>query len=327
MNNKKIPLSGKKTLFSGVQPTGNLHLANYLGAIKNWVELQEKYQCIFSIVDLHALSSNIEAQKMRSNIFELAVDLLALGINPKKSIFFQQSKVAEHAELTWIFNCLTPVAELERMTQFKDKAKDQSSNINAGLFDYPVLMAADILLYKAEFIPVGEDQIQHIELTRIITKKFNNRFNKYFLEPQAILSPAKRVMSLNNPAKKMSKSLGEASYIAIRDSQETIKQKIKKAVTDETGVKNLLELYSYFGDENKHKKMLSQHKEGKLMNVELKEELTTVIINFLAPVQKKIKALEKNPKQVEKILADGAKRAQKIASKNMAEIRKLVGLR
>ncbi|MFA6466614.1 MAG: tryptophan--tRNA ligase [Patescibacteria group bacterium] len=327
MNNKKMPLSGKKTLFSGIQPTGNLHLGNYLGAIKNWVELQEKYQCIFSIVDLHALSSNIEAQKMRSNIFELAVDLLALGINPKKSILFQQSKVAEHTELTWIFNCLTPVAELERMTQFKDKAKEQISNINAGLFDYPVLMAADILLYKAEFIPVGEDQIQHVELTRIITKKFNNRFGQYFPEAQAILSPAKRLMALNNPAKKMSKSLGEASYIAIRDSEETIKQKIKKAVTDETGVKNLLELYSYFGDESKHKKMLSQHQEGKLMNVELKEELTKAIITFLTPVQKKIKALEKNPKQVEKILADGAKRAQKIAKQNMTAIRKIVGLR
>lgn len=316
-----------KTLFSGIQPTGNLHLGNYLGAIKNWVDLQKKYDCIFSIVDLHAMSSNLSPKEMRQNIFDLAVDLIALGIDPKKSIFFQQSKVSEHAELTWIFNCITPFSELERMTQFKDKASQQASNINAGLFDYPVLMAADILLYKAEFIPVGEDQVQHVELTRIIAKKFNNRFGKYFPEPQAILSPAKRVMSLNNPAKKMSKSLGETSYIAIRDSEEVIKQKIKKAVTDEQGVKNLLELYSYFGDTIKYKKMLAQHKEGKLMNVELKDELTKAIINFLSPVQKKIKELEKNPKKVEQILDDGAKRVQKIASKNITEIRKLVGIR
>ncbi|MBU1202508.1 tryptophan--tRNA ligase [Patescibacteria group bacterium] len=316
-----------KTLFSGIQPTGNLHLGNYLGAIKNWVELQKKYNCIFSIVDLHALSSNITAQEIRKNIFDLAVDLIALGIDPKKSILFQQSKVAEHTELAWIFNCITPVSELERMTQFKDKAKEQSSNINAGLFDYPVLQAADILLYKAEAVPVGEDQIQHVELTRIIAKKFNNRFGQYFPEAQAVLSPAKRVMSLNNPDKKMSKSLGEASYIAIRDSRDTISKKIKKAVSDEQGTKNLLELYSYFGDKKKHTQMTKDFSARKLMNSQLKDELTISVLKFLEPIQKKILILEKNPAKVNKILDDGAKRAQKIASKNMSTIRKLIGIR
>lgn len=316
----------KKILFSGIQPTGNLHLGNYLGAIKNWVDLQNKYDCIFSIVDLHALSSNLTAQEIHKNIFDLAVDLMALGIDPKKSILFQQSKVAEHTELTWLFNCVTPISELERMTQFKDKAKEQANNINAGLFDYPVLQAADILLYKAEFVPVGEDQVQHVELTRIIGRKFNNRFGKYFPDAKELLPPSKRVMSLNNPEKKMSKSLGASSYIAIRDSEDTIRQKIKKAVTDDKGIKNLLELYSYFGEKEKHVQMTKDFVAGNLMNSELKEDLTKVILKFLEPVQKKIKELEKNPAKVNKILDDGAKKAQKIANKNMIEIRKLVGI-
>ncbi len=315
----------KKTLFSGIQPTGNLHLGNYLGAIKKWTELQKKYDCIFSIVDLHALTSNISPADLKKNIFELAVELVALGIEPKKAILFQQSKVPEHAELSWIFNCLTPISELERMTQFKDKAKEQKHNINAGLFTYPVLQAADILLYHGELVPVGQDQVQHIELTRIVAKKFNNRFKKYFSLPEPLLSPAAKIMALNNPAKKMSKSLGPNSYIAIRDSEKTISQKIKKAVTNDQGVKNLLELYSYFDNKKKYEKMAKDYKSKKLMNVTLKEELAAAILNFLRPVQKKIKELEKNPAKVEKIMAEGAVSAQKIASKNMKEIRKLVG--
>jgi len=316
-----------KKLISGIKPTGHIHLGNYLGAVKNWVELQDKYDCLFFIADLHSLTIKINPKELRQQTLDLVIDLLALGIDPKKSIFFKQSDVVGHTDLAWIFNCLSPVSELERMTQFKDESAKHPDNVNIGLLSYPCLQAADILLYSAEFVPVGEDQVQHLELSRVIARKFNNRYQPFFPEVKPVLSPAKRVMSLNNPQKKMSKSLGAASYIAIRDDSETIKQKIKKAVTDEQGVKNLLELYSYFGDKNKYQKMLSQYKEAKLMNVELKEELSQTIIKFLAPIQERIKELEKNPAKVNKILAAGAKQAQKIADKNMSEIKKLVGIR
>lgn len=315
-----------KTLFSGIQPTGNLHLGNYLGAIKNWVSLQDKYNCLYSIVDLHALTGNLKATELKQNIFDLAVDLLAVGIDPKKSILFVQSAVIGHTELAWIFNTLTPITELNRMTQFKDKSEEQKNNINAGLLTYPVLQAADILLYKAEVVPIGEDQLQHLELTRLIARKFNNKYTEYFKGVQPSLSPIPRVMSLNNSTKKMSKSLGSASYISLRDDNKTVSQKIKKAVTDEAGIKNLLDLYYYFGDNQKHQKMSVDYTNQKLMNVELKEELTKAILTFLKPVQTKIKYFEKHPQEVEKYLASGAKQAQQIANKNLEEIKKLVGM-
>ncbi|PLX25655.1 tryptophan--tRNA ligase [Candidatus Parcubacteria bacterium] len=316
-----------KSLLSGIKPTGHIHIGNYLGTVKNWVELQDKYNCHFFLADLHALTIDISSEELKQQSFDLAVDLLSLGIDPKKSIFFKQSDVVGHAELAWIFNCLTPVSELERMTQFKDESAKQPENVNAGLLTYPALQAADILLYLADNVPVGQDQIQHLELTRVVARKFNKRYQEFFPEVKPVLSPTPKVMALNNPIKKMSKSMGPASYVAIRDDRKTVVKKIKKAVTNEQGIKNLLELYSYFGDEKKHKEMLKDHKAGKLMNVKLKEELTTSIINFLEPVQKKIKDYEKNPAKVQKILDDGAKKAQKIATKNMAEIRKIVGIR
>ncbi len=313
-------------LISGIQPTGRIHLGNYLGAVKNWVELQNQYNCSFFIADLHAITTEIKPEDLKKQTFDLVVDLLALGINPKKSILFKQSEMIGHTELAWIFNCLTPIAELERMTQFKDKSAKQVGNVNAGLLTYPSLMAADILLYQAEYIPVGEDQVQHLELTRIIARKFNNRYSKFFPEVKPVLSPAKRVMSLNDPNKKMSKSLGEASYIAIRDDAKTISKKIKKAVTDEQGVKNLLELYSYFGTKEQNDKMLKASKNNSLMNSELKTELSSAIVEFLKPIQAKIKYYQAHPKEVEKILNDGAKKAQKMADKNLKEIKKIVGL-
>ncbi|MDD5749890.1 MAG: tryptophan--tRNA ligase [Patescibacteria group bacterium] len=315
-----------KILISGIKPTGHIHLGNYLGAVKNWVDLQNKYSCSFFIADLHSLTMKISAQELKQQTFDLVVDLLAMGIDPKKSIFFRQSDVWGHAELSWIFNCLIPVAELERMTQFKDESARQPDNVNAGLLTYPALQAADILLYRAQYVPVGHDQIQHLELSRVIARKFNQRYQKFFPEVQPVLSDSPRLMSLNNPQKKMSKSLGEASYIAIRDKREIIQAKIKKAVTDEQGVKNLLELYSYFGDKKKHSQMTKDFSTGQLMNVKLKEELSLAIIQFLEPIQKKIKELEKNPSRVNKILKDGAKKAQKIADKNLKEVRKMIGV-
>jgi len=316
-----------KKLFSGIQPTGKVHLGNYLGALNNWVKLQDKYDCLYSIVDLHALTIGIYPEELRKNSLDLAIDLLSLGIDPKKSILFKQSDVIGHTELAWIFSCLTPVSELERMTQFKDKAKSQPDNINAGLLNYPALQAADILLYRAEFVPVGEDQLQHLELARIISRKFNNRYQRYFPEAKPVISPARRVMSLKYSDKKMSKSHGEASYISLRDDEKTVAKKIQKAVTDDQGIFNLLELYSYFGDDKKYQEMMSLHKSGKLMNVQLKEELTKVVIDFLKPIQEKIKYYESDKSKVEKILREGAKKAQRISDQTMTQVKQIVGLK
>jgi len=314
-------------LVSGIQPTGQLHLGNYLGAIKNWLELQKKYQCFFFIADLHALTTKISAAELKKQTFEIIVDLLALGLDPKKAVIFRQSDIIGHAELTWIFNCLIPVAELNRMTQFKDKSKMQPDNINAGLLTYPVLQAADILLYKGEVVPVGEDQLQHLELSCKLARKFNHRYGQFFAEIQPILSPTPRLMSLNNPEKKMSKSVGEKSYVAIRDSKDIVSQKIKKAVADKKGVENLLTLYSYFGQNKKYQQMKTDFKAGKLMNANLKDELTKVILGFLEPLQKKIATYQKNPQTVNKIITQGNQQAQKIADQNLTEIKKIVGLR
>ncbi|MBT7228015.1 tryptophan--tRNA ligase [Candidatus Parcubacteria bacterium] len=316
-----------KKLVSGIKPTGKLHLGNYLGAIKNWVALQNEYECYYFIADYHALTTEISAKELSQNTFDLVVDLLALGIDPSKVTFFKQSDVIGHTELGWVFNCLTPVSELQRMTQFKDKSGDQSANINAGLLTYPALQASDILLYKGEVVPVGEDQLQHLELTRIVARKFNNRYDDYFPKIEPIVSHAARVMSLNNPEKKMSKSLGDQSYIAIRETEDDVRKKIKKAISDKTGVENLLELYLYFGDKEKHQKMSEDAKLDKLMNSELKEELTKSILDFLKPIQEKIKNYEQNPDKVYKILADGAAKAQQTADKTLLEVKKIVGLK
>jgi len=319
-------MTNQKVLVSGIKPTGQLHLGNYLGAIKNWVKLQDKYQCFYFIADLHALTTKISREELSQQTRELIIDLLALGIDPKKSVLFKQSDIIGHTDLGWIFDCLMPVAELERMTQFKDMSIRQPNNVNAGLLTYPALQAADILLYKAEIVPVGEDQLQHLELTRLAARKFNNRYGQYFIEISPILSQTPRVMSLNDPNKKMSKSLGTKSYIAIRDNASTVKQKIQKAITDDKGVQNLLALYSYFGSKAKYMSMAKDAKAGKLMNSDLKQELTKVILKFLKPVQEKIAYYEKNPKQVDKIINQSNKQAQKIATKNLQDIKKIIGL-
>jgi len=322
-------------IFSGIQPTGTLHIGNYLGAIKQWIDLQKKNSCIFSIVDLHAITTPYSPKEMQKNILSAAMDYLAAGLDSKKCIIFVQSQVKEHAELAWLLETLTPMGELERMTQFKEKSQQHKENINAGLFSYPVLMAADILLYKADTVPVGEDQQQHVELSRVLAKKFNNKFGKTFPEPKTQLSKfGARIMALNNPSQKMSKSLGPQSYIALIDSPEAIREKIKTAVTDsgkeikydkenKAAISNLLTIYRLFSN-----KPITdiERKYGNKGYVEFKKDLAEVIIKELADFQKKRKELEKNPKQVEKILADGAKKAQKIATATMKEIKTKMGL-
>ncbi len=321
--------NSKSILFSGVQPTGKLHIGNYLGAIKNWVNLQNsnEYLTIFSIVDLHSLTQDYEVKKKSEEIYTTLADYLACGIDPKKSIIFVQSHIKEHTELTWIFNCITPVAELERMTQYKDKSERQKNNINMGLLDYPILMAADILLYKATVVPVGEDQIQHVELTRKVAKKFNNRWGKTFIEPKPKLTQSARLMALTDPTKKMSKSLGEKSYIALSDTPQEIEAKIKSAVTTKEGGKNLIGLLRAFSDNvNLIHKFEKDFEQDKIQYSELKKVLTQAINNVLKPIQAKRKKLLANKKYLDKVLKQGAKQAQKIAQANMKEFKDKIGL-
>lgn len=323
-----------KRIFSGMRPTGELHLGNYLGALKNWVALQNEYECVFCIVDYHALTTPFEPKEMKKNILELAKNYLAAGIDPKKSIVFVQSHVPEHTELTWILNLITPIGELNRMTQFKDKSKQNPESVNIGLLDYPVLMTADILLYKAETVPVGEDQTQHVELTRTIARKFNHLFGLTFPEPQAVVTESKRIMSLKDPSKKMSKTNDEG--IALTDSPETIWKKLSTAVTDPARIKktdpgepkkcNIYSLHELFTDEKTRKNINQKCRSAEIGCLDCKKILADNITKKLAPFRKKYVELSKNEDRVWQILEDGAKRAKKIASETLTEVKKKIGL-
>ncbi len=322
-------------VLSGIQPTGSIHIGNYLGAIKQWIELQDKNECVFFITDLHSLTIPYNPKDLQKNIIDAAITYLAAGINPEKSIFFIQSHVREHTELTWLLNTVCPIGDLERMTQYKEKSKQFKKNINAGLLDYPVLMAADILLYKTELVPVGQDQVQHVELTRTIARKFNQRFGETFIEPKALLPKlGAKIMSLNNPKKKMSKSLGPESYISLFEEPEEIKRKVMSAVTDtgkeikynptkKPGISNLLAIYSLFS--GKPVKELEKTFKGKGY-AQLKKSLVELLINALEPFRRKRKELLAREIYIQETLNIGAKRAKIIAQSTMQEVRKTMGL-
>lgn len=329
-------MSDKPTLVSGIQPSGNLHIGNYLGAVKNWVDLQESgdYDCIFFIADYHTVTTDMGADKRREQIYTTAAELLAAGIDPDKSLFFVQSQVPEHTELAWIFNCVTPVGELERMTQFKEKSNRQQAN--AGLFTYPVLQAADILLYHGEKVPVGEDQVQHLELTRDIARKFNNRFDTdFFPEAEPKLTEVPRVKSLREPESKMSKSKGKDHVIELADKPDVIEEKVKKAVTateggnDEIapGVENLFLLLEKFGDDDTHQKYLEAEKSGEIKYGELKEAVSSAVADYFADFRERRKELIRDRDEIADILAEGSQQAQEIASDTTEEVRELVGIR
>lgn len=331
-------------IISGIQPSGKLHIGNYLGAIKNWVGLQsdQKNECFFFIADYHSITEDCDPKQKSKEILDLATDLLALGLDPKKSVIFQQSQILFHTDLAWIFNTMVKIPELERMTQFKDKAKEQKQNVNIGLFDYPVLMAADILIYKAEAVPVGEDQIQHLELTREIARRFNDKFGKTFPEPKSILTEASKIMGLIDPTKKMSKSGGNKSYIALTDSPEIIKEKIKSAVSDIGGAspslklrttkggENLLSIFKAFAETKEEKteyvNYKKDHEAGQLKYSEFKPRLAELIINYFADYRKKYAELSKNPEYIKKVLKDGADKASAIAEKTLKEVKQKIGL-
>ncbi|PIR78250.1 MAG: tryptophan--tRNA ligase [Candidatus Magasanikbacteria bacterium CG10_big_fil_rev_8_21_14_0_10_36_16] len=326
----------KKIVFSAIQPTGNLHIGNYLGAIRNWVELQknEDYECIFCIADYHAMTGDKTAQDRREQIILMATELLALGIDPKKSTFFVQSHVPEHTELAWIFNTLTPIAELERMTQYKDKSQKQAKNINTGLFTYPTLMAADILLYHTDFVPVGEDQIQHVELTRDIGRWFNNKYAKnYFGEVKPLLTEIPKVKSLLEPTKKMSKSNGLNHVLELADEPEVIFAKLKKAVTasepgeKSPGVENLLLLLKNFADVAVYNNFVEAEKNATIKYGELKEKLAQAIGEYFEDFREKRTQHLEDRSFLATVLAEGEERASKIAKATMKEIRQLIGIR
>jgi tryptophanyl-tRNA synthetase len=322
-------------LFSGIQPTNGLHLGNYLGAVKQWIALQETHEAFYVVVDLHAMTSTQDPQSLRVNSLATAAAFVALGVDPKRSPIFIQSHIHEHAELAWILSTIAKIGELDRMTQFKDKAKQNPKNINVGLYTYPVLMAADILLYSAEGVPVGADQKQHIELARDIAKRFNARYGDVFTVPEPLIQKAgARIMSLSNPKEKMSKSASSpASYIALMDDPKTICNKIKRAVTDsgdtiiaspqKPALTNLLTIYSLLS--GKPVKTIEKAYTGKGYG-DFKNGLADVIIEFLAPFQERMKQFKREPDRIVEIITHGAKEARPIAEKTMERVRKAVGL-
>jgi len=326
----------KPIIVSGFQPTGNLHVGNYLGAVKNIVELQNsgKYEMYIFIADFHSLTGNMDAETRKHQIMKTAAELLAAGINPKKTTFFIQSDVTEHTDLAWVFNCITPMGELERMTQYKDKSARQTKNINVGLFTYPVLQAADILLYHGNLVPVGQDQVQHVELTRDTAKWFNNRFGEYFEEPKALLTEVPKVMSLLEPDKKMSKSLGEGHVIELSDEPEVIEQKLKRAVTATEGgkaapgVQNLLLLLKHFASEKVYQQFVTAEKDGSIRYGDLKKELGEAISKHFADFRKKRnKYLNEDFDELAEILLQGKEKAKPLAQKTMDRVRELIGIR
>lgn len=321
-------------VFSGLQPTGLIHIGNYLAAIRQFVELQEKADCVFSIVDLHAITIPYQLESLQKNILDTAVCYLAAGINPEKSILFVQSSVKEHTELAWLLGTLTSVGDLLRMTQYKEKSKQLKGRVGAGILNYPILMAADILLYKTELVPVGDDQKQHVELARSIARKFNKQFGKIFPEPQAqLLKTGARIMALNNPKKKMSKSIPE-TCLYLTDEPDIIRKKIMSAVTDsgkqikfdpnkKPGISNLLTIYSLFSG----KTIKDLEKKFKAKGyAEFKKSLSDLIIHSLEPFQRKRKELLKREVYIKEILEQGRKRAQAIAQSTIAEVRQKMGL-
>jgi len=321
-----------KRIFSGIQPSGVLHLGNYLGAIRNWVSLQDEYDPIFCVVDLHAITIPQKPNDLRQKTIEVAKIYLAAGIDPKQSTIFIQSHIPEHSELAWILNTITKLPELERMTQFKDKSKEHRQHINAGLFNYPVLMAADILLYDTNLVPVGEDQLQHVEIARTLARRFNTTFGETFIIPEPfVVKEGMRIMGLDDPKKKMSKSASsEYNYIALTDDPEKIREKIKKAVTDSgknieysdnrPAIKNLINIYSLL-DNIKPKEIEKIYKNKGY--ADFKKDLAEIVIGFLESFQEKYNSLE--DRDVLRVLEEGAEKVRVLAKKKMGEVREKMG--
>ena len=330
-----VKLIKKQIILSGIQPSGNLCIANYLGAIKNWVNFQDEYESIFLIVDLHALSVKQRPSDLRSRCLSFAAQYLACGIDPDKSIIAIQSHINQHAELAWVLNSMAYMGELNRMTQFKDKSLKYNKNINAALFNYPILMASDILLYNANLVPVGQDQKQHLELTRDIANRFNNQYSDTFAIPEPYISKfGGRIMSLQEPEKKMSKSDENLNnIISLLDEPNIVIKKIKRAVTDSMkeikydinrkGLANLISIYSNIA--KKDIKVIEKEYLGKQYS-HFKKDLADIIIDFLNPIQKEYKKLINDKEYINNILKKGADKAQNKAYKTLDKVYRKIGL-
>ena len=325
----------KKIVFSGIQPTGNLHLGNYIGALRNFGPLQEEYDCLYSIVDLHAITVRQNPTQLRQNCLKLMSLYLAAGLDPDKSLIYFQSHVPAHAELAWVLNCFTYMGELSRMTQFKDKAQKHAENINVGLFAYPTLMAADILLYQTNFVPVGNDQKQHIEITRDIAERFNAIYGDVFTIPEPLIGKVgARIMSLSDPTRKMSKSDPEDTFIAILDEPNVIRKKVRRAVTDsealvkydvenKPGVSNLMSIYSAVT--GKAFAEIENESVGKGYG-DFKEAVADAVIAELEPIQARYRQISADKAYLNEVMTKGAERAAKLAARTMSKVRRKVGL-
>jgi tryptophanyl-tRNA synthetase len=320
-------------VFSGIQPSGELHIGNYLGAVKNWVELQGRYECLYCIVDYHAITGAYEPADLKRRTRDMAISLLAAGVDPEKCTLFVQSMVSEHTELAWILNTVTPLGELERQTQFKDKASRQES-IPAGLLNYPVLQAADILLYKADLVPVGEDQVQHLELSREIARRWNTKFGvEFFPEPKPLLTATRRIMGLDGQAK-MSKSLGNT--VGLLESKEEIWAKLRPAVTDPARVRrtdpgtpevcNIFHLHKAFSDAPTVENVIKQCTTAGWGCIDCKQVLAGFIETELTPIRARARELEAKPARVTELLAAGAAAAHKIARETLRQVKETMGL-
>lgn len=324
----------KKKVFSGVQPSGALTIGNYIGALRNFVTLQDEFDCFYCIVDLHAITVPQIPKDLRSRSLDVLALYIASGIDPEKSTLFIQSHIPAHSELSWVLSTITYMGQLNRMTQFKEKAKKSEENLNAGLFTYPVLMASDILLYQADFVPVGDDQKQHLELARDLAERFNNKYSETFKVPEPLINEfGARIMSLQNPEAKMSKSdEDENAYILILDDSDTIRRKIKRAVTDSEGVvvyrdeqpglKNLLNIYSVFSGEDVESIV---KKYGGIGYGKFKEDLAEVIVEGLKPIQEKYNQLTSNKDYLEEVYKKGAEKASYFSGKTLRKVYKKIG--
>lgn len=326
-------------VFSGIQPTSEMHFGNYFGAVKNWVELQNKYECIYCVVDYHAMSMPYDPKELHSNTMNMAVDLLACGIDPDKAILFIQSLVPEHAELCWILSCFCSFGELQRMTQFKDKSEsekvqEKGNIVSVGLFTYPVLQAADILVYNAEYVPVGKDQEQHLELSRNIANRFNNKHGEYFNEPKALFTEIPKLLSLNDPSKKMSKSLGDQHVVRLFEDEASIRKKVKSAVTDvgprtdvmSPGVANLFELLKACDKMDDHASLMNDYNAGSLKYSQLKEKVANALVELSKQFIARKAELTKNGKQIEEQVYAMSEKAGRIAKETLKQVREMTGL-
>ena len=327
-------LNGKKVLFSGMQSTGNLTLGNYLGALKNWVTLSDEYECFYSVVDMHSITVRQDPAELRRRARALLTLYIAAGLDPEKNCIYYQSQVTGHAELAWILNCYTYMGELQRMTQFKDKSAKHADNINAGLFTYPVLKAADILLYQADVVPVGKDQMQHLELTRDIAQRFNGIYGDVFTVPEAYIGKVgARIMSLQDPSKKMSKSdENPNASIYLMDDPDTIMRKFKRAVTDseaadryrdeQPGIKNLIDIYC--ACTGKTPEEVEREFDGKGYG-EFKPAVGEAVVDVLRPLQARVADLEKDKAYIDSVIKNNAEKAQYFSNKTLRKVQKKVG--